>query len=88
MRLRIRKSIVRATPISCTSRYCPPSSGSSPKRSVALPSRAERAASRKSQASAIEKPDCSARPLTAAMVSLERSRMVVLSFCEMTRSAS
>ena len=37
MRLRIRKSIVLATPMSCTSRNCPPSSGSRPKRRVALP---------------------------------------------------
>ena len=82
MRLRMRKSIVFATPISCTRRNWPPSSGMRPKRSVPLPSRASVEAMRKSQESASERPVWIATPLTAAMVSLSRLRTAQFRRCE------
>ena len=50
--------------------------------------RAERAAMRKSQASAKENPVWMAKPLTAAMVSLSRLRTATFTAWLMTRSAS
>ena len=79
------KSVALATPMCCTSSHWPPSSGSRPKRSVADPMRAERAAIRKSQASAKLKPVWMAKPLTAETVSLSSRRTAVFTAWEIVR---
>ena len=53
---------------------------------MALPSRADRAATRKSHDRANDSPVWMANPLIAATVSLSRSRTAVLTAWEMTRS--
>ena len=88
MRLWMKKSMVFATPMSWTQRYWPPSSGSSPNRSVALPRRALSAAMRKSQASARVMPVWMATPLTAAIAILSQLRSARLTVCDRWRKPS